>query len=88
MPPTAFIFLYDNCMFLTFQQRTVSVWNFRGELVTQFRDQQLWHPDARTNNIYITTQQELIISYCQDEEPLWSGRDQVAHAATRSYDLI
>eukprot|EP00873_Tetraselmis_striata_P021594 jgi/Tetstr1/441858/TSEL_030069.t1 len=76
MAPAAFIFLYDNSMFLTFQQRAVSVWNFAGELVTQFQEQQLWHPDARTNNIYITAQQELIISYCQDEDTLWAQRDQ------------
>jgi hypothetical protein len=77
MAPTAFIFLYDNSLFLTFQQRTVSVWNFRGELVTRFEDQQLWQPDSRTNNIYITTQQELIISYSREEDSLWGQEQQV-----------
>lgn len=33
MTPSAFIFLYENQLFLTFRQRTVSVWNFRGEKV-------------------------------------------------------
>jgi hypothetical protein len=33
--PSAFIFLYENQLFLTFKQRTVAVWNFRGELVTR-----------------------------------------------------
>ena len=35
MAPSAFIFLYENQLFLTFKQRTVAVWNFRGELVTR-----------------------------------------------------
>jgi hypothetical protein len=30
----------------------------------RFEDHQLWHPDCNTNNIYITSQQDLIISYC------------------------
>lgn len=67
MTPSAFIFLYENQLFLTFRNRTVSVWNFRGELVTSFEDHQLWHPDCNTNNIYITSDQDLIISYCKAE---------------------
>ncbi|CAA7398275.1 unnamed protein product [Spirodela intermedia] len=63
--PSAFIFLYENQLFLTFRNRTVAVWNFRGELVTTFDDHLLWHPDCNTNNIYITTDQDLIISYCK-----------------------
>ncbi|KAG5526929.1 hypothetical protein RHGRI_032998 [Rhododendron griersonianum] len=55
MTPSAFIFLYENQLFLTFRNRTVAVWNFRGELVTSFEDHLLWHPDCITNNIYITT---------------------------------
>ena len=65
MTPSAFIFLYENQLFLTFRQRNVSVWNFRGEKVTSFEDHTLWHPDCNTNNIYITSQQDLIISYCK-----------------------
>ncbi|KAF2319317.1 hypothetical protein GH714_014633 [Hevea brasiliensis] len=65
MTPSAFIFLYENQLFLTFRNRTVAVWNFRGELVTSFEDHLLWHPDCNTNNIYITTDQDLIISYCK-----------------------
>jgi hypothetical protein len=30
MTPSAFIFLYENQLFLTFRQRNVAVWNFRG----------------------------------------------------------
>ncbi|KAF4356901.1 hypothetical protein F8388_003196 [Cannabis sativa] len=65
MTPSAFIFLYENQLFLTFRNRTVSVWNFRGERVTSFEDHMLWHPDCNTNNIYITCDQDLIISYCK-----------------------
>jgi hypothetical protein len=43
----------------------VSVWNFKGELVTDFEDHQLWHPDTNTNNIFITNAQDYIISYCR-----------------------
>lgn len=62
MTPSTFIFLYENQLFLTFRNRTVAVWNFRGELVTSFEDHLLWHPDCNTNNIYITSDQDLIIS--------------------------
>ncbi|OIW15311.1 hypothetical protein TanjilG_10751 [Lupinus angustifolius] len=65
MTPSAFIFLYENQLFLTFRNRSVAVWNFRGELVTSFEDHLLWHPDCNTNNIYITNDQDLIISYCK-----------------------
>ncbi|GKA51603.1 hypothetical protein Tco_0744799, partial [Tanacetum coccineum] len=65
MTPSAFIFLYENQLFLTFRNRTVSVWNFRGELVTSFEDHELWHPDCNTNNIYITSGQDVIISFCK-----------------------
>ncbi|XP_020977297.1 uncharacterized protein LOC107639754 isoform X3 [Arachis ipaensis] len=72
MTPSAFIFLYENQLFLTFRNRTVSVWNFRGELVTSFEDHLLWHPDCNTNNIYITSDQDLIISYCRaDSDVQW-----------------
>jgi hypothetical protein len=73
MTPSAFIFLYENQLFLTFRNRTVAVWNFRGELVTSFEDHLLWHPDCNTNNIYITSDQDLIISYCKaDSDDLLS----------------
>jgi len=65
MTPNAFIFLYENQLFLTFRHRKVEVWNFRGELVTSFEDHLLWHPDCNTNNIYITSEQDLIVSYCK-----------------------
>ncbi|KAL6841429.1 hypothetical protein ACP4OV_028947 [Aristida adscensionis] len=65
MTPSAFIFLYELQLFLTFRNRSVAVWNFRGELVTSFEDHLLWHPDCNTNNIYITSDQDIIISYCK-----------------------
>lgn len=65
MTPSAFIFLYENQLFLTFRNQTVSVWNFRGELVTSFEDHVLSHPDCNTNNIYITSDQDLIVSFCK-----------------------
>ena len=75
MTPSAFIFLYENQLFLTFRNRTVAVWNFRGELVTSFEDHLLWHPDCNTNNIYITSDQDPIISYCKadSDDPLSEG---------------
>jgi WD40 repeat protein len=64
LTPSAFIFLYEKRMFLTFRQRQVCVWSFRGELVTTFEDHVLWHSDSHTNSIYITQHQDLIMSYC------------------------
>ncbi|KAE8702627.1 putative pterin-4-alpha-carbinolamine dehydratase-like [Hibiscus syriacus] len=79
MTPSAFIFLYENQLFLTFRNRTVAVWNFRGELVTSFEDHLLWHPDCNTNNIYITSDQDLIISYCKadSDDPLSEGNASI-----------
>eukprot|EP00249_Psilotum_nudum_P019932 c27482_g1_i1 orf=508-1896(-) len=77
MTPSAFIFLYENQLFLTFRDRTVAVWNFRGELVTSFEDHLLWHPDCNTNNIYITTDQDLIISYCKSHPHECSDEESV-----------
>ncbi|THG06306.1 hypothetical protein TEA_010062 [Camellia sinensis var. sinensis] len=72
MTPSAFIFLYENQLFLTFKNRMVVVWNFYEELVTSFEDHLLWHPDCNTNNIYITSDQDLIISYrkADSDDPL------------------
>ncbi|CAL9110998.1 unnamed protein product [Musa textilis] len=64
MTPSAFIFLYEKHLFLTCRYRTVAVWNLRGELVASFEDHLLRHPDCNTNNIYITSDQDLIISNC------------------------
>lgn len=93
MTPSAFIFLYENQLFLTFRNRTVAVWNFRGELVTSFEDHLLWHPDCNTNNIYITSDQDLIISYCKADsnDPLSEGNgsffDKDLHAE-RTFTIL
>jgi len=63
--PSAFIFLYENQLFLTFRDRNVAVWNFKGELVTKFEDHLLWNAEYNTNNIFITGHQDVIISYCK-----------------------
>jgi hypothetical protein len=34
--------------------------------IARFDDHLLWYTDCSTSNIYITTQQDLIISYCQN----------------------
>ncbi|CAL5380328.1 unnamed protein product [Camellia sinensis] len=76
MTPSAFIFLYENQLFLTFRNRMVAVWNVREELITSFEDHLLWHPDCNTNNIYITSDQDLIISYRNaDSDDLLSERN-------------
>ena len=62
--PSAFIFLYENNLFLTFRQRQVTVWNFAGEPVTHFEDHTLWHADTNTNNVFITSAQDYIIISC------------------------
>lgn len=113
MAPSAFIFLYENQLFLTFKQGTVAVWNFRGELVTRcaahasakplvrepfaltmsnglgvprsFEDHMLWHPECDTNNhMYITSEQDLIISYCRADKEASSceGSINVSHILT------
>ena len=45
------------------------MWNFRGEMVTRFEDHVLWHPDSNTSNIYITSTQDYILSYCRRRAP-------------------
>jgi len=65
--PSAFIFLSENHTFLTFHESTVTLWNFRGELVARFEDHLLWVSECSTNTICITAQQDLIISLCKSE---------------------
>jgi hypothetical protein len=77
MTPSAFIFLYENNLFLTFRNRTVAVWNLRGELVTSFKDHLLWHHNCSTNDVYITSDQDLIISYCKSEAVAKDGTGEV-----------
>lgn len=71
--PSAFIFLYEYRLFLTFREGKIAVWNFRGELVSTFDDHELWHKNCNTNNIYITNKQDLIISYCKRKKGRTGG---------------
>jgi len=66
--PAAFIFLYETQTFLTFKDSTVTVWNFKGELVRTFEDHKLClRPSIdHTSIIYITHSQDIIISLCDD----------------------
>lgn len=88
MTPSAFIFLYENHLFLTFRNRTVAVWNFGGELVTSFEDHLLWHPDCNTNNIYITSDQDLIISYCKAEQACEQGEGQEGKLSNKTSQCL
>lgn len=68
LTPNSFIFLHESEIFLTFEQRRVNVWNFKGErVVTQFDDHVLYRSDASNSLIYITQKQDIIVSYCQNE---------------------
>ncbi|KAK1399725.1 Transducin/WD40 repeat-like superfamily protein [Heracleum sosnowskyi] len=62
--PTGFYFLYESQLLLTFRDRTVAVWNSGGDLVTSYEDHLIWHPDSKSNIIFLTNQ-NLIISYCK-----------------------
>uniref|UniRef100_A0A7S0JI92 Cilia- and flagella-associated protein 43 n=1 Tax=Calcidiscus leptoporus TaxID=127549 RepID=A0A7S0JI92_9EUKA len=67
--PLAFIFLYEHQCFLAFRSNEVLLWNFRGELVSQFCDHRLWFPQSvvdHTSVIFITHSQDVIISLCED----------------------
>lgn len=80
--PNAFIFLYESEHFLTFQRREVSVWNFKGERVTTFEDHTLFHSDFISSSIYITQQQDMIVSYCQQEGDCGHGSINVSSIDT------
>jgi len=69
--PSAFIFLYEKRLFLTFKRGDISVWDFNGSYVTRFEDHTLWHIDD-ANTIYITNNQDYIISYCTSTEGFFS----------------
>eukprot|EP00177_Eucheuma_denticulatum_P001637 GFKZ01002942.1.p1 GENE.GFKZ01002942.1~~GFKZ01002942.1.p1 ORF type:complete len:474 (+),score=66.82 GFKZ01002942.1:233-1654(+) len=80
--PNAFIFLYESEHFLTFQRREVSVWNFQGDRITTFEDHTLFHSDSIASSIYITQQQDMIISYCQQEGDCNHGSINVSSIET------
>jgi hypothetical protein len=64
--PSAFVFLYELQLFLTFSASRVSVWNHRGQLISNLSDHQpVNFADVNSNNIYISKSQDLIFSYHQ-----------------------
>jgi len=66
--PQALVVLYGRNLFLISRNRTATVWNFQGELVTSFEDHLLWHDNVwSANDIYITKDEGRIISYCKSE---------------------
>lgn len=62
--PGAFIFLYENSLFLTFSKREIGVWNFSGQRVASFDDHFNFFADCNTSNVFISHEQDLIVSYC------------------------
>jgi len=66
--PIASIFLHENQRILVFRDRKISVWNLRGECVTRFEDHVLYHAEWVIATVYVTTRQDLIVSYCKNQQ--------------------
>ena len=77
LTPSAFIFLYEAELFLTFRDLNVHVWDFQGKQLQQFRNQQ-----SQSNAVYITSSQDLIISMSNAEGPEQSSSINVADILT------
>nr|CAD1827276.1 unnamed protein product [Ananas comosus var. bracteatus] len=73
--PSALIFLYRKNLFMCFQGTKLEVWSFHGELFTSFEDHTLRHGNVNSNNIYITDDQEIIISYCKVGEESYNEEE-------------
>nr|CAD1827369.1 unnamed protein product [Ananas comosus var. bracteatus] len=73
--PSALIFLYRKNLFMCFQGTKLEVWSFHGELFTSFEDHTLQHGIVNSNNIYITDDQEIIISYCKVGEESYNEEE-------------
>eukprot|EP00211_Chloroparvula_japonica_P002822 CAMPEP_0119120112 /NCGR_PEP_ID=MMETSP1310-20130426/1301_1 /TAXON_ID=464262 /ORGANISM="Genus nov. species nov., Strain RCC2339" /LENGTH=453 /DNA_ID=CAMNT_0007109577 /DNA_START=232 /DNA_END=1590 /DNA_ORIENTATION=- len=69
--PEGFIFLYEKRCFVTIRDKTASVWDFKGNLITRFEDHELMYENSNTNGISITRSQEYIVSYCARRH--WNG---------------
>jgi len=66
--PSAFVFLYEHQIFLTFQNHSINVWDFKGYLITSnFENHKLWNTSDNISISYITNAQDTIISFCKDE---------------------
>ncbi len=81
--PNSFIFLNKIRRFLVFRGHTATLFNFRGECVSTFEDHMLWFPDANMNNVFISSAQDVMISFCRntDAESM-PGSVNVSHIRT------
>lgn len=59
-----FVFLYQVSRFLTLRKREINVWNLNGQRVASFDDHYNFYADCNTNNLFISQEQDVIISYC------------------------
>jgi hypothetical protein len=66
--PNSFIFLDKIRRFLIFRGHTVTLFNFRGERVSTFEDHMLWLPDSNMNNVFISSAQDVMISFCRNTD--------------------
>jgi len=57
------------------------VWDFNGRFVTKFEDHTLWHVDD-ANTIYITNNQDCIISYCTSKGFFREGSINISEIST------
>jgi len=79
--PSAFIFLYESQLFLTFFNHNVSVWNFKGDLVAKFEDHIL-STESNSNNISMNKYQDTIVSFCKDRNNLKQGSINISNIFT------
>ncbi|XP_020269800.1 uncharacterized protein LOC109845026 isoform X1 [Asparagus officinalis] len=62
--------LHGRQIFLTFSGRKVNVWNCEGKLITEFEDHDLWYPKNNFNKYYVSSDGDVIISYCMPKGDL------------------
>jgi hypothetical protein len=72
-PPNAFIFLFENELFLTFLNQEVLAWNMKGEIITRFANHRLKNPTTDTSTVSLNTTQQVLISFCEDKRGENSG---------------
>jgi WD40 repeat protein len=77
LTPSAFIFLYEAELFLTFLDQNVHVWDFKGNELQKFESHQ-----SQSNAVYITSSQDLIISMNHSTVPNISSSINVSEILT------
>jgi WD40 repeat protein len=77
LTPSAFIFLYEAELFLTFLDLNVHVWDFKGNMLQKFESHQ-----SHSNAVYITSSQDLIISMNHSDVPSVSSSINVSEILT------